>query len=61
MPLCRLDDLSVNGKKISINEIEAIDVLKSKTATGIYGDKGKNGVILITTINGVVKKIINCV
>ena len=60
MPLCRLDDLSVTGKKISINDIEAIDVLKQKTATGIYGDKGKNGIILITTTDGVVKKN-NCV
>lgn len=29
--------------------IERIDVLKDKSATSIYGDKGKNGVILIST------------
>lgn len=30
-------------------EIESISVLKDKSATAIYGDKGKNGVILITS------------
>ncbi len=45
----------LNGKEISaINEIdpntiEKIDVLKDKTATEKYGDKAKNGVIIITT------------
>ena len=31
--------------------IKAIDVLKDKSATSIYGEAGKNGVILITTNN----------
>ena len=44
----------VDGKEIkdinSINSdnIESISVLKNKTSTSLYGEKGKNGVILIT-------------
>ena len=53
---CKLDDLTINGKKFIIDDIEAIDILKSKEAAYIYSDKGKNGVILITAKNGVVKK-----
>jgi TonB family protein len=35
--------------KISPNDIESINVLKDASATSIYGEKGKNGVILITS------------
>lgn len=34
---------------IDPNDIESISVLKNKSAIAIYGDKGINGVILITT------------
>ena len=34
---------------ISPDSIEKIDVLKGKEQTAIYGEKGANGVILITT------------
>ena len=34
-------------KRISPNDIESIDVIKDKKATTIYGEKGKNGVIVI--------------
>ncbi|MGC3978912.1 MAG: TonB-dependent receptor plug domain-containing protein [Paludibacteraceae bacterium] len=43
-------------KEIDPNDIESIDVLKEKSATEIYGDKGKNGVILITTKKVSIKK-----
>ena len=33
---------------INPNEIEKIDVLKDASATATYGDKGKNGVLIIT-------------
>jgi TonB-dependent SusC/RagA subfamily outer membrane receptor len=36
-------------KDIDPKNIESIDVLKDKTATGFYGEKGKNGVIVIKT------------
>lgn len=35
-------------KEIKADDIESIDVLKDKSATEMYGEKGKNGVILIT-------------
>ena len=37
---------------ISPNEIESLEVLKDASATAIYGSRGANGVILITTKNG---------
>ncbi len=35
------------------NEIESMDVLKDASATAIYGARGSNGVILITTKRGI--------
>lgn len=35
------------------NEIESIDVLKDASATAIYGARGSNGVIIITTKRGI--------
>jgi len=37
---------------INPNDIESIEVLKDAAATGIYGSRGANGVILITTKTG---------
>jgi TonB-linked SusC/RagA family outer membrane protein len=37
---------------INPNDIESIEVLKDAAATGIYGSRGANGVILITTKSG---------
>lgn len=37
---------------ISPNDIESIEILKDADATAIYGSKGSNGVILITTKRG---------
>jgi len=37
---------------ISPNEIESIDILKDASATAIYGSRGANGVVLITTRRG---------
>ncbi|GAB3904694.1 M56 family metallopeptidase [Mucilaginibacter boryungensis] len=36
-------------KKVSAADIESVSVLKGDAATDKYGDKGKNGVIIITT------------
>ena len=36
-------------EKISPTKIASVDVLKGKTATNLYGEKAKNGVIVITT------------
>ncbi len=37
---------------INPNDIESIDVLKDASATAIYGSRGSNGVIIITTRRG---------
>jgi TonB-linked SusC/RagA family outer membrane protein len=37
---------------INFNDIESIDVLKDASSTAIYGSRGANGVILITTKKG---------
>ncbi|HHM20475.1 MAG TPA: TonB-dependent receptor [Bacteroidetes bacterium] len=37
---------------LNTNEIESIEVLKDASATAIYGSRGANGVILITTRQG---------
>jgi len=43
-----------NLKQINPDDIASIDVLKDASATAIYGSRGANGVILITTKRGVV-------
>ena len=37
---------------IAPNDIESIDILKDASATAIYGSRGANGVIIVTTKNG---------
>lgn len=50
-PLYIVDGFQVDDalRQIDINDIESIDVLKDASATSIYGARGANGVILITT------------
>ena len=49
-----IDGLAINGPASFLNpeDIESIDVLKDASATAIYGSRGANGVILITTKKG---------
>lgn len=37
---------------LNINDIESIDILKDASATAIYGSRGANGVVIITTKKG---------
>ena len=37
---------------INPNDIASIEILKDASATAIYGSRGANGVVLITTIKG---------
>ena len=39
------------AEKIKPEDIKSINVLKNEAATTVYGDRGKNGVIIITTKN----------
>lgn len=41
-----------NLNSININDIESMEVLKDASATAIYGSRGSNGVILVTTRRG---------
>jgi len=34
-------------KNIATDDIQSINVLKDKSATELYGEKGKNGVVII--------------
>jgi TonB-linked SusC/RagA family outer membrane protein len=52
-PLYIVDGFPVsNINDIAPSDIESIDVLKDASSTAIYGARGANGVILITTKNG---------
>ncbi len=47
--------LSAGYEDINPNDIQSIEVLKDATATAIYGARGANGVILVTTKRGAPK------
>ena len=47
-----VDGVERRMNDIDVNEIESISVLKDASATAVYGVKGANGVILITTKRG---------
>lgn len=53
-PLIVLDGVPFMGKlsDISNSDIKSIDILKDASATAIYGSRGSNGVIIITTMSG---------
>lgn len=53
-PLFVVDGIPVTGGmgEISPSDIESIEVLKDASATAIYGSRGANGVIIITTKQG---------
>lgn len=47
-----LEEDPLVASTISPNDIESIDVLKDASATAIYGARGANGVVMITTKKG---------
>ncbi|MFO7256254.1 MAG: TonB-dependent receptor [Bacteroidota bacterium] len=53
-PLIVLDGIPFVGTiaDINPNDIKSVDILKDASATAIYGSRGANGVILITTHKG---------
>lgn len=52
-PLIVIDGISGGSlSNISVDDIESIDILKDGSAAAIYGTRGTNGVILITTKKG---------
>ncbi|MHA4812052.1 SusC/RagA family TonB-linked outer membrane protein [Flavitalea flava] len=48
-PLVLIDGIPGDLRTVSTQDIESIDVLKDGAAAAIYGTRGTNGVILITT------------
>lgn len=54
-PLIVLDGIPFMGNisDINPNDIKSMDILKDASSTAIYGSRGANGVILITTNKGV--------
>ena len=60
-PLIVIDGLPLEGdggmSSINPNDIETFSILKDASATAIYGNRGSNGVIIITTKKGSKKDI----
>ncbi|WP_264525037.1 Plug domain-containing protein [Flavobacterium sp. N502536] len=51
-PLVIIDGVITNSEqfsKVNPNDIKEIKIVKETEATSLYGDKGKNGAIIITT------------
>lgn len=51
-PLILVDGAEREMNNIDVSEVESISVLKDASATAVFGVKGANGVILITTKRG---------
>lgn len=54
-PLYVIDGLATSGsqfRNLNANDIESLSVLRDAAATSIYGNRGANGVVVITTKNG---------
>ena len=55
-PLVLVDGVERSFSQLDANEIESISVLKDASATAVFGVRGANGVILVTTKRGNVGK-----
>lgn len=51
-PLVLVDGIERNMNDVDFSEIESVSVLKDASATAVYGVRGGNGVILVTTKRG---------
>ena len=54
-PLIIVDDIEYDYTQLSqlnVNEVESVSILKDAATTSIYGLKGANGVLVITTVRG---------
>ena len=58
-PLVVVDGIPFNGplSEINPNDIASIEVLKDASAAAIYGSRGSNGVLLVTSRKGTPGKI----
>ncbi|MFV0378088.1 MAG: SusC/RagA family TonB-linked outer membrane protein [Mangrovibacterium sp.] len=57
-PLYIVDGVALNVgiNDLNVNDIQSVEVLKDASSTAIYGSRGANGVILITTKSGTSQK-----
>jgi TonB-dependent starch-binding outer membrane protein SusC len=52
-PLYVIDGMIIdNLNSLNVNDIQSIEILKDASATAIYGSRGANGVVLITSKSG---------
>lgn len=51
-PLFIIDGFEGRMENVNVNDIESIEILKDASATAIYGSRGANGVVVITTKRG---------
>lgn len=51
-PLILVDGIERSFYQMDPNEIESVTVLKDASATAVFGVRGANGVILVTTRRG---------
>ncbi|WP_229239618.1 SusC/RagA family TonB-linked outer membrane protein [Echinicola soli] len=56
-PLVLVDNIERDLNELNIEDIQSITVLKDAAETAMYGSRGANGVILITTKRGTAGKI----
>jgi TonB-linked SusC/RagA family outer membrane protein len=57
-PLLVIDGFPTDAglNQINMNDVESIQILKDASATAIYGSRGANGVVIITTKKGTANK-----
>ena len=51
-PLYVIDGNIGSGSDVNVNDVESIEILKDAASTAIYGSRGSNGVVMITTKSG---------
>lgn len=56
-PLVLIDGIPGSLSTVAPEDVESVDVLKDGSAAAIYGTRGTNGVILITTKQGVTREV----
>ncbi len=44
--------LNINVADLNVNDIESMEILKDASATAVFGNRGANGVVMITTKRG---------
>jgi TonB-linked SusC/RagA family outer membrane protein len=51
-PLYVIDGNIGSGSDVNVNDVASIEILKDAASTAIYGSRGSNGVVMITTKSG---------